>query len=45
MHTKEVPYSRQSVNNDDIKSVRKVLKSDYLTSGPLTEKFEKKKTN
>ena len=34
-------YSRQSINNLDILSVVKALKSDYLTSGPLVKKFEK----
>ena len=37
-----IPYSRQSINKRDIISVVKVLKSNYLTQGPLVEKFEKK---
>ena len=36
------PYSRQSINSSDIKNVSKVLKSDYLTTGPKIEEFEKK---
>jgi len=33
-------YSRQSLNNIDIKSVVNILKSDWLTSGPTINKFE-----
>ena len=39
---KNFPYSRQKINNTDIKAVEKVLKSDFLTQGPIVEKFEKK---
>lgn len=35
-----IPYARQSVNNDDIQAVVDVLKSDWLTQGPVIEKFE-----
>lgn len=35
-------YSRQSINSADIKNVSRVLKSDYLTTGPKIEEFEKK---
>ena len=35
------PYSRQDINNKDIKAVLKVLKSDFLTQGPMVPKFEK----
>tara|TARA_B110000305_G_scaffold241447_1_gene315671 strand:+ start:1795 stop:2943 length:1149 start_codon:yes stop_codon:yes gene_type:complete len=35
-----IPYSRQSINNSDINSVIRVLKSNYLTQGPNVEKFE-----
>ena len=37
-----IPYSRQSISQDDIKAVKKVLKSNFLTQGPLVPKFEKK---
>ena len=37
-----IPYSRQTISNNDIDAVVKVLKSDYLTQGPQTLKFEKK---
>lgn len=35
-----IPYGRQNINKDDIKSVIEVMKSDYLTQGPITPKFE-----
>jgi len=37
-----VPYSRQSINKQDISSVIKVLKSNFLTQGPKVLEFEKK---
>jgi UDP-4-amino-4,6-dideoxy-N-acetyl-beta-L-altrosamine transaminase len=39
---KYIPYSRQSVDPDDIKSVVEVLKSPYITQGPKIFDFEKK---
>ena len=33
-------YGRQSINEDDITAVVKVLQSDFLTQGPAIEKFE-----
>ena len=36
-----IPYSRQSIDSSDIKAVNKVLKSDFLTSGPKSLEFEK----
>ena len=35
-----IPYGRQSINNDDIRAVEKALRGDFLTTGPLVEKFE-----
>ena len=35
-----IPYSRQFINSSDILEVKKVLKSNYLTTGPTIEKFE-----
>jgi UDP-4-amino-4,6-dideoxy-N-acetyl-beta-L-altrosamine transaminase len=35
-----IPYGRQDVNEDDIDAVTQVLKSDYLTQGPIVPKFE-----
>lgn len=37
-----IPYGKQTIDNSDIKSVVKVLKSDYLTQGPIVNIFEKK---
>ena len=37
---KHIPYGRQDINNDDIDSVIRVLKSDFLTQGPLVPLFE-----
>ncbi|MBI2054115.1 MAG: UDP-4-amino-4,6-dideoxy-N-acetyl-beta-L-altrosamine transaminase [Candidatus Staskawiczbacteria bacterium] len=35
-----IPYGRQAVDNDDIKAVVKVLRSDWLTQGPAVKQFE-----
>lgn len=35
-----LPYARQSVDEEDIASVVQVLRSDYLTQGPVIPKFE-----
>ena len=37
-----IPYSRQSIDKDDIRAVVEVLKSDYLTCGPKVNEFEDK---
>ena len=37
-----IPYSRQYIDAKDIEAVTKVLKSDFLTSGPQVNNFEKK---
>jgi len=39
---KKIPYSKQNIVKKDIISVNKILKSDFLTSGPTVEHFEKK---
>ena len=36
-----INYSKQSIDSKEIRAVSKVLKSDYLTQGPLVKKFEK----
>lgn len=36
-----IPYSRQSINEDDINAVIEALKSDFLTGGKKVEEFEK----
>jgi UDP-4-amino-4,6-dideoxy-N-acetyl-beta-L-altrosamine transaminase len=35
-----IPYARQSINQGDIDAVVEVLKSDYLTQGPVVPQFE-----
>ena len=36
-----IPYAKQSINKTDINSVKKALRSDFITQGEITEKFEK----
>jgi UDP-4-amino-4,6-dideoxy-N-acetyl-beta-L-altrosamine transaminase len=36
-----IPYSRQSIDEDDIQAVVEVLRSDFLTQGPVVPAFEK----
>ena len=36
------PYSRQIISSADIKTVSRVLRSDFITQGPEVKKFEKK---
>ena len=40
-----IPYGKQDINNDDIESLVKILKSDFLTQGPTIPKFEEKISN
>ena len=35
-----IPYGRQQITKEDIKEVEKVLRSDFLTQGPVVPKFE-----
>ena len=37
-----LPYGRQHVEADDIEAVAQILKSEYLTTGPVVEAFESK---
>ena len=37
-----IPYSKQYIDYSDILGVKKVLKSKYLTQGPIVKNFEKK---
>lgn len=37
---KPIPYGRQSVSEADIQAVIKVLRSDFLTQGPVIPRFE-----
>ena len=41
INKKIIPYGRQNISEKDVQEVVKVLKSDYLTQGPVTVKFEK----
>lgn len=36
-----LPYGRQSIDDEDIEAVNKVLRSDWLTTGPMVHEFEK----
>jgi perosamine synthetase len=36
-----IPYGRQSIDEEDIQAVVKTLRSDWLTTGPMVETFEK----
>lgn len=40
MTIKPIPYGRQNISEEDIKSVVSVLKADYLTQGPKVKEFE-----
>lgn len=40
-HQSFLPYGRQTIDEDDIAAVAEVLRSDYLTTGPAVEAFEK----
>lgn len=35
-----LPYGRQAIDDDDVAAVTKVLKSDWLTTGPVVAEFE-----
>jgi UDP-4-amino-4,6-dideoxy-N-acetyl-beta-L-altrosamine transaminase len=35
-----IPYSRQLIDEDDIKAVSEVLRSDFITQGPKISEFE-----
>jgi UDP-4-amino-4,6-dideoxy-N-acetyl-beta-L-altrosamine transaminase len=36
-----IPYGRQSIDEDDIRTVKEVLTGDWLTTGPKIPEFEK----
>jgi len=36
-----IPYGKQSIDDDDIRAVVEVLRSDWLTTGPKVPEFEK----
>mgnify|MGYP001476677593 CR=1 FL=1 len=39
---KKIPYSKQNISKKDIKKVIEVLKSDFITQGPLINEFTNK---
>ena len=42
MKKKSLPYSRQFIDEEDIEAVVSSLRSDWLTTGPQVEEFEKR---
>jgi dTDP-4-amino-4,6-dideoxygalactose transaminase len=40
-----IPYGHQDIDDSDIESVGKALRGEFLTTGPLVEKFEKELEN
>jgi len=36
-----IPYGRQTISEDDIQKVVEVLRSDFITQGPILDNFEK----
>ena len=36
----KIPYGRQFIDNRDILNVASALKKEFITQGPLIEKFE-----
>jgi len=39
---KKIPYTHQYIDKSDIKAVAEVLKSDWITQGPMIKKFEER---
>ena len=35
-----IPYGRQEISEEDIEAVVAVLRSDFLTQGPMVPRFE-----
>ena len=42
---KKIPYGKQLIDDNDIKSVIEVMKSDFITQGAKIEEFEKRISN
>ena len=42
MKKKSLPYGRQFIDEEDIEAVVRTLRSDWLTTGPQVEEFEKR---
>lgn len=45
IRNKFLPYGKQVIDENDIKSVVNILNGDYLTTGPAVSEFEKKVAN
>jgi UDP-4-amino-4,6-dideoxy-N-acetyl-beta-L-altrosamine transaminase len=41
LRKRKIPYGRQSVSEEDIAAVVEVMRSDWLTQGPVIERFER----
>ena len=37
-----INYGKHSISTEDVESVKKTLKSNFLTQGPVVQRFEKK---
>src|SRR4051794_38976846 len=37
-----LPYGRQCIEEDDVEAVASALRGEYLTTGPLVERFEQR---
>ena len=37
-----IPFGKPYIGNEEIKFITNVIKSKWIGSGPITEKFEKK---
>ena len=35
-----IPYGHQLIDENDIEAVAKILRSDFITTGPVAEQFE-----
>jgi len=40
-----IPYGRQNIYEEDINAVIEVLRSDFITQGPVVPEFEKSVAN
>ena len=45
MTQEPIPYGCQDIQDSDIDAVVQVLKSDFLTQGPVVPRFEKAVSN
>jgi UDP-4-amino-4,6-dideoxy-N-acetyl-beta-L-altrosamine transaminase len=41
MRKKYLPYAHHSISNEDVDAVTRVLKSDWITTGPTVDRFER----